>query len=218
VTSLQLHWLASALKVAQYIIAQPHCSNLGLHPYPVDFVLHQRPTGITIIMTTSDDRKTAPEEFKQQFEKQIYESADKIGLVLKEVKVWITNHLRETASIVIIIVAAPLAIAVLSKVLAVAGFTTKIAAGEYKRKIDNIKRPNMVSGSLAARWQSLLPVPTVGSLFSTLQKAGASRAGLAAIETVVGRTATALAFAVTAPGLIKSVMEGVQERRLVAKL
>jgi hypothetical protein len=76
----------------------------------------------------------------------------------------------------------------------------------------------MVSGSFAARWQSLLPVPTVGSLFSTLQKVGASRAGLAAIETVVGRTATALALAVTAPGLIKSVVEGMQEKKLMAKL
>ena len=76
----------------------------------------------------------------------------------------------------------------------------------------------MITGSLAASWRSLLPVPTAGSLFSALQKAGASGAGLAAIEAVVGRAAPALVFAMTAPGLITAMMEGRQKTRLKAKL
>jgi uncharacterized protein (AIM24 family) len=66
-------------------------------------------------------------------------------------------------------------------------------------------------GSAAAAAQSAAGRAAAGSAFSILQSAAAGGAGAALVNGVAAGTATEVAIAATAPGLVKVIKEGKKE-------
>jgi uncharacterized protein (AIM24 family) len=71
--------------------------------------------------------------------------------------------------------------------------------------------PDLLQGSSAAAAQSGVGNVAAGSAFSILQSAGAGGAGAILVNGIAAGTATAVAIAATAPGLIKAIQEGKKE-------
>jgi uncharacterized protein (AIM24 family) len=68
-----------------------------------------------------------------------------------------------------------------------------------------------MSGSTAAAAQAGIGSVAAGSTFAVLQSAAAGGAGAVLINGIAAGTATGVAIAATAPGLIKAMKEGEKE-------
>jgi ElaB/YqjD/DUF883 family membrane-anchored ribosome-binding protein len=134
------------------------------------------------------------------------EAGRQIDIAVKRTKRWVGEYPSETAGIVACIVAAA------SAGLHMVGFTaTGVAAGmfpSFHLVYDVLTR---LSGSAAAAAQSGIGSVAAGSTFAILQSAGAGGAGAVLVNGIAAGTATGIAVAATAPGLVKAIKEGKKE-------